>query len=282
MSHPSIYRLLTSVVLVFFISVSSVGAQAPAGLPAEAPAPDSQVATTQQTPLTLPTLTKDDFFTKNWAHQLLSDQKSIWTSPAHIKKSDAKWLLPLAGATAVMIAKDNQISHEFDNRESLQNFGLKVSTVGAYTPYAVPGAFLALGKMTGNDRLADTGKKGFEATLYTTIAMQGLKVIANRTRPYKGGDGGFFNGGNSFPSGHAMQAWALAKVVSDEYSDKPLVKVGMYSFATAVSLARLTSQRHYASDVLVGSAMGYLIGKFIMRNHETAVGAVYDRSSETH
>jgi membrane-associated phospholipid phosphatase len=190
----------------------------------------------------------------------------IWTSPLRIKKSDAKWLLPLAAGTAVLLTQDNRISSHFD-QPSLQDASLKVSKVGVYTPYAVPGAFLALGKMTGNDRLADTGKKGFQAALYSTIVMQSLKFITNRTRPYKGGDGHFWNGGNSFPSGHSMQAWALAKVVADEYSDKPLVKFGMYGFATAVSVSRITAQRHYASDVLVGSAIGYLIGKFVMRNH---------------
>jgi len=40
--------------------------------------------------------------------------------------------------------------------------------------------------------------------------------------------------------------------------------------ATAVSLSRMTSQRHYASDVLVGSAIGYLIGNFVMRHHSEA------------
>ena len=96
--------------------------------------------------------------------------------------------------------------------------------------------------------------------------MQGLKMFTQRTRPYMGGNGSFFNGGDSFPSGHSMEAWALATVIAREYPQKRFVKIGMYSFATAVSLSRITSQRHYASDVLVGSSIGYMIGRFVMRN----------------
>ena len=116
--------------------------------------------------------------------------------------------------------------------------------------------------------MIDTGQRGFQAALYSMITMQGLKMLTDRTRPYQGGNGHFWTGGSSFPSGHSMEAWALAKVISDEYPDKRFVKIGMYSFATAVSLSRLTSERHYASDVVVGSALGYLMGKFVMRNQQ--------------
>jgi membrane-associated phospholipid phosphatase len=68
-----------------------------------------------------------------------------------------------------------------------------------------------------------------------------------------------------------MEAWALATVIAREYPNKPLVKYGMYGFATAVSLSRITSQRHYASDVLVGSSIGYLIGRFVTRDVHPAV-----------
>jgi len=261
------------VFLIFVVFSSSLVAQSlPAGaqsLPAAA-LPDSstqepQVTNSEEKPLKL--LSKDDFFSKGFARQLLSDQKSIWTSPARIKASDARWLLPLSAGTAFLFTQDNQIIHRFDHKSSLQNTSLKVSNVGLYSTWAVPGAFLALGKFRGNDRMTDTGKRGFQVALYSTAVMQAMKLITDRARPLEGGNGHFWTGGDAFPSGHSMEAWALAKVVSDEYSDKPLVKIGMYSFATAVSLSRITSQRHYASDVLVGSAVGYLIGKFVMRNH---------------
>jgi membrane-associated phospholipid phosphatase len=173
----------------------------------------------------------------------------------------------------VLFKEDSQISHHFDGKTSLQNSSLKVSNLGLYSTWGVPGAFLAIGKLGGNEHMVDTGERGFQAAIYSTVVMQGLKILTNRTRPGDGGTGSFWSGGTSFPSGHAMETWALAKVISDEYPNKRFVKIGMYSFATAVSLSRLTAERHYASDVLVGSALGYMIGNFVMRNHHPAAAA---------
>ena len=266
-------RFVISVLFSFLVLASSLSAQSlPQATQPDNSGAESQVTTPVEKPLETPALKKDAFFSKGFARQLLSDQKTIWTSPASIKASDAKWLVPLAAGTTVLLLEDTRISHAFDGKTSIQNTSEKVSDAGALATWGVPGAFLALGKIKGNDRMVDTGERGFQAAIYSTIVMTGLKMATNRTRPYQGGNGSFLNGGDSFPSGHSMEAWALATVIAREYPDKPLVKWGMYSLATAVSLSRITSQHHYASDVLVGSSIGYLIGRFVTRNaHPAAV-----------
>jgi hypothetical protein len=258
--------VVTSALLLFFVFASSLGAQSVAVPSPDTTQPDAHVTNAVERPFEVPALKKDDFFPKGFARELVTDQKSIWTSPAHIQKSDAKWLVPLAGGTAFLLTQDTKISHSFDNNTSLQNKSLQISNLGTYATWGVPGAFLALGKIKGNDHMVDTGERAFQAAVYSTITMQGLKMLTQRTRPYMGGNGSFLNGGDSFPSGHSMEAWALATVIAQEYPHKRFVKIGMYSFATAVSLSRITSQRHYASDVLVGSSIGYMIGRFVMRN----------------
>lgn len=179
-----------------------------------------------------------------------------------------KWLLPLAGATTLLISKDSQISHQFDNSPNLMKTSKVVWQFGtAYADLGAAGAMVGFGKVPHKDQLAKVGSRAVTAGIYTSIAVQGLKLATQRMRPYNGGDGRFWNGGNAFPSGHSAQAWALAAVVADGYPNKPLVKIGMYSLATAVSLSRITGQRHYASDVLIGSVVGYLIGKYVFRHH---------------
>jgi len=76
--------------------------------------------------------------------------------------------------------------------------------------------------------------------------------------------------GNSFPSGHSASIWALAAVFSGVYPDKKLVQIGVYSLATAVSIARVTGKNHYVSDVIVGSGVGYLIGRMVVKQHTTS------------
>jgi membrane-associated phospholipid phosphatase len=267
MFDRSTNRFVTSVFLVSVVFTSSLCAQSvPEASPTDDPAQEAQVSNPDPKPLQLPS--KDVYFQKGFAHQLIADQKPLWTSPAHIKASDAKWLAPLAGGTAFLFTQDNKISQHFANKPSLQNASLTVGTIGSITPWAMPGAFLALGKARGDDRMIDTGKKGLQAQLYAELVMHAMKTITDRARPGDGGTGHFWTGGDSFPSGHAMSAWALAKVVSDEYSDKRFVKISMYTFATAISLSRITAEKHYPSDVLVGSGLGYMLGKFVMRDHQ--------------
>jgi len=271
MSDRSPSRLVLSALFSCLIFVSSLSAQTlQVALPDDSGA-EPQVSNLVAKPVQVPSENKDELFSKGFPRQFLKDQKTIWTSPLNLKKSDAKWIVPLAAGTATLLVEDTKISHAFDNKTSLQNSSLKVSDAGLYATWAVPGAFLAFGKMKGNDRMTETGEKGFQAAIYSTVVMQALKLATNRKRPYEGGNGSFLNGGDAFPSGHSMEAWALATVIAREYPDKPLVKYGMYGFATAVSMSRITSQRHYASDVLVGSSIGYLIGRFVTRNAHPAV-----------
>jgi membrane-associated phospholipid phosphatase len=46
----------------------------------------------------------------------------------------------------------------------------------------------------------------------------------------------------------------------------------VYSLATAVSISRFTARKHFLSDVLVGSALGYGIGRYVYRkNHDPSL-----------
>jgi membrane-associated phospholipid phosphatase len=59
----------------------------------------------------------------------------------------------------------------------------------------------------------------------------------------------------------------MATVIANEYQDKRLVQVAAYGLASAVSLSRFTGHKHYLSDVLVGSALGYGIGRYVYHAH---------------
>ena len=59
-----------------------------------------------------------------------------------------------------------------------------------------------------------------------------------------------------------MFTWAMATVVAKEYP-KPWVKLLAYGAATSVSMGRLLGREHFASDILVGTVLGYAIGSHI-------------------
>lgn len=71
----------------------------------------------------------------------------------------------------------------------------------------------------------------------------------------------------SFPSGHTTVAFAAATVFAMEYKDIWFVPVIAYSAATSIGISRIVQNRHWISDVLVGSALGFLTGRQVVNNY---------------
>jgi membrane-associated phospholipid phosphatase len=111
-----------------------------------------------------------------------------------------------------------------------------------------------------------------EALVDSEIVVVAIKGITQRRRPNADNHrGDFFKGGTSFPSGHSIHAWSVATVIANEYSDHRWVQVSAYGVASAVSLARFTGGKHFLSDILVGSALGYGIGRYVYRTHHRKI-----------
>jgi membrane-associated phospholipid phosphatase len=103
------------------------------------------------------------------------------------------------------------------------------------------------------------------------VVFEVLKLATQRRRPLDdGGHGQFFHGGDSFPSGHTMAAFALASVVAHQYRNKKMVPVIAYGLATPVGAARFSARKHFASDVLAAGAMGWFIGTYVVETNQEA------------
>jgi membrane-associated phospholipid phosphatase len=253
---------------VFFSAAFSARAQTPVATPS--PAPKASAT---------PTLERQ--FLKN----ILSDQKAIWMSPFHLRGKDARWLVPLGAATAAFIATDRRTGDEIGKHTGQLNASRIVSYAGSgYGAGSVAVTFYLAGRVTHNRRARETGILGAEALIDSAIVVSALKGITQRRRPTSAkGRGDFFDGGSSFPSGHAIEAWSLATVIANEYHDHRLVQISAYGIASAVSLARFTGRNHYLSDILVGSAMGYGIGRYVYRaHHRKAAGSTDEEESRSH
>jgi len=222
-----------------------------------------QSPTPSPTPAAQKTATLEHEFFKN----ILRDQKAIWTSPAHLSAPDAKWLVPLGVATGALIATDRETGDAMaDFHDQLEPSRIISYAGAAYTLGAVAGTFYLVGRSKNNNRARETGILSAEALVDSFIVENALKGITQRARPTEGKDRSkFFVGGTSFPSGHSTQVWSVATVIANEYHDHLAVQIAAYGVASAVSVARFTGRNHYLSDVLVGSALGYGIGKYSYR-----------------
>lgn len=204
---------------------------------------------------------------RRFFRNILRDQKDIWTAPLRLGRDDAKWLVPLGAATAGLIASDRHIAGSLDDSGTQVRAGEAVSKLGSfYTVTGASAALYAFGRFKGNTRARETGMLSAEALANGLIVYSVLKVATQRPRPLVGDRRGrFFDGGNSFPSAHTFHAWTLATVVARQYSDKPAVRFVAYGLATAVGVARVAARKHFPSDVLVGGALGYGIGRYVYR-----------------
>jgi hypothetical protein len=203
--------------------------------------------------------------------RLLKDQEAIWTSPARIRESNALVPVALVLATTVVITTDHQVMSSHFQDASLNDHASTASDglVGGFV--AAPAAIFAVGAMRHDDHATETGILGGEAMLDSLAVSEVLKAISRRERPtVDDAKGKFFQSGvgldSSFPSNHAIVAWSSAAVIASEY-DGWLTQVSAYGLATGVSVTRVLARQHFPSDVLVGSAVGWMIGRYVVHKH---------------
>jgi membrane-associated phospholipid phosphatase len=234
-------------------------------------------AQTNPEPTPTPTPSLEHEFFKN----ILHDQKAIWTAPLHLERSDAKWLVPAGIGFMALFTTDRITGDEMFESNGQVKASNGISYAGSvYSLAAVATTFYVVGRKNDNYRARETGLLSAEAMVDSVIVEGVLKGITQRARPSDGAERSeFFDGGSSFPSGHSTQVWAVATVIANEYKHKTAVQIAAYGVASAVSVARFTSHKHYISDVIAGSAMGYGIGRFVFNAHHREMQNPDDKTS---
>ena len=200
-------------------------------------------------------------------------------------RKDAWLAAGFVAATAIMFPVDKHAAERLQDPGTQANRFLRKASTGVEL-IASPGAYLiggslyAVGKIGKFDRVADLGWHGTEAVLFAQGVTFVLKGAAGRSRPFlsNGTDPGVyhpmrgFNRGDwsSFPSGHTSTAFAAAAAVTNETTrwwprSEWVVGPLMYAGATAVGLSRMYHNRHWASDVALGAAIGTFSGRKVVQ-----------------
>jgi len=218
-----------------------------------------------------------------------SDLKQSFTKPFHMKKKDWGNLGKFALATAALSFADEPIQQGAlklrSNNPGLANVSKYVTNFGGiYEAYTL-GALGAYGFIFKNTKMQTTTLLATQAYLAGGAVEGVTKFLSGRTRPsyYPPGTeaeprflGPFSKTAttssgrksySSFPSGHTTVAFAAATVFASEYNDKLIVPIIAYSAATMIGLSRITENKHWSTDVLVGAALGYLTGKEVVNNY---------------
>jgi membrane-associated phospholipid phosphatase len=112
-------------------------------------------------------------------------------------------------------------------------------------------ATYAIGRVFDQPKVSEVGGDLIEAQLSAGTATFVAKQAVSRTRP----DGE----PHSFPSGHAAGTFAAAAVIQRHFGLRGAIPA--YSAAVLISGARMQANSHYASDLIMGAAVGILAGR---------------------
>jgi len=206
---------------------------------------------------------------------MLADAGHIVVSPIYIRTRDLAYLLPLAGAAAAAFATDTHTMRDVVSHDaSFNQTAINVSDAGRDGFIAAPAAMFLYGSVVHNEKARETGILASQAWVEAYAVDALVKVSSFRERPLAdNARGNFYIGStgadSSFISGHSMVAWSSAAVIAGEYRS-PWAQLGIYTAASAVSVTRVLGQEHFPSDVLIGSAAGWLIGHYVYRAHHHA------------
>lgn len=226
---------------------------------------------------------------RTFTPKFLSDHFGIWTSPLRVKYKDLYWFVPASGILTALFLTDNDfesaLTNNFRPKRLQRDISNAFGQIGGYGPtLGVPGSLIAIGFLTKNDKLRETGVLQLKSVAHASLLYLAVSRIAGRNKPnnLRKGPGEFFESGTSFPSGHTLNAFAVASVLVHEYSDKKWIPFVVYPLASVIASSRVVQGTHFPSDVFAAAVAGILIGRYVVKhNSKFAPGADYNNKEKT-
>lgn len=214
-----------------------------------------------------------------WAYWkgYIEDTGEIITSPARWEGSDWIKASLVLGMTAGFYALDQEIRDWVqDSRNGTSD---DISTVFEKVGnglYLLPslGVFYLYGHFSDDGKARRAALLSLESLVLSGVFTNVLKYSTHRHRPNSGDpydtwDGpGLSTSNLSFPSGHATTAFSVLTVIASEYGEHTVVPIIAYSAAALAAISRVHDDKHWASDVFFGSAIGYFTARAVLRFHE--------------
>jgi len=162
------------------------------------------------------------------------------------------FVVPSALVISGVIIKESKYRKSIQNYIQTSNWRTKTQ-IDDYIQYA-PIAEMYVADIyysTSKNEVFQQSKNLAIAEIFTALLVQTIKHSVNIKRP-NGYDFSFF-------SGHTSQSFTGATALYLEYRDSnPFLALSGYGFSTATGILRVTNNKHWISDVIVGAGIGML------------------------
>jgi membrane-associated phospholipid phosphatase len=202
-----------------------------------------------------------------------------------------------AAATVISIPFDRRAAERLQNPNAQANRffhhqATNVRLIAQPGSLVIGGALYGVGRLTHNARMADLGLHGTEALFLASGTVYVLKGLVGRSRPEVDINNprsfvlarGFKSTDEyrSFPSGHSAMGFAAAAAVTSETSKwwpnaTWVIAPVMYGGATMIAASRMYNNKHWASDVVMGAAIGTFSGLKVVRYSHSHPGNRIDK-----
>lgn len=222
----------------------------------------------------------DNIFTsltaiKDEARRFGTEAAQVATTPIDTEGYGLLGTLATAGAVGLTYVYDANIREKVQGikSSSLDKAADAGSVLGnPFLHLGVAAAVYGGGIWAESPKYKELGEMMGEATLLADATTFVLKEAIGRGRPFAANDKGSFRpfqfktDYDSMPSMHTASSFAMASVLAST-SESGIVKLSSYAAATFVGFSRLYQDKHWASDVVLGAAIGELCGRVVTRFH---------------
>ena len=211
---------------------------------------------------------------KNLPLNTVNDIGNYIISPLKWNKREFLTNSLLISGTVGGLFLDKEIKNHFQhaNSSELNLLSKNIGRVGSFPVIAagISGSYIT-SVIINDPILKSASLTAAEGVFISSLFTVAFKYTLQRQRPSITDDNfafrkDKFDGDSylSFPSGHTGRSFVIATVFSEAYKEShPFVPYVAYTTASLVGISRIYDNQHWFSDVFIGAALGYSIGKFI-------------------
>jgi membrane-associated phospholipid phosphatase len=205
-----------------------------------------------------------------WFHDTARATKVTFTDKKNLKILGAASIGTIA---LVATDADDDIRDFFEDLDLPEAYNSAGDFMGVGGPILVSLGLFRYGKKNNDEKALNTSRLLAQAIAIDGVTTVAGKLAIGRRRPRDTQSSSrvfspFSYHDRVFPSGHTSFSFVTATVLAEMYDDRPVLKATSYTTATLVGIARMSSDSHWASDVLFGAAKGYVIGKTVVWLHK--------------